>query len=310
MCIGRGAYAVSDVRDDTTLVSEIPGSSVEIYGPYTSPNSGDAPQLRIGDAINTQLLSTTKVGSVNGQVLQPEDSGGAYARTVRFTYPNIVQMLDPDIDLTELFLAGETIVISNAVQRQGTYSYSDTASFTMSSASDGSILVPGDVVAEWSTGQIVTVTNGYAEWQENTGGDDSNTYMRNADFSGSYAITGVSYDGENTVLDLDTVVSVNGAWRSLYQGLPAYVATGIPTLTRPDGVVQFDLSGTYNVGRCVRRQSRLAGARRKLRRCIQGLESNAFHAGPAMDWRFRHPYNPTYEPPYHELCCPERTIRR
>jgi hypothetical protein len=69
LCIGRGAYDVTDIRDDATLCSELDGASVEVYGPNTSPLSGDDPQVFIGDPITQPLLSATASNAINGQVL-------------------------------------------------------------------------------------------------------------------------------------------------------------------------------------------------------------------------------------------------
>lgn len=70
MCIGRGSFDISDVRDDSTLVSSIPGAAVEVYGPGTSPNGG-SPQLTIGSAIGRPVQTAKRITSVNGQVLEP-----------------------------------------------------------------------------------------------------------------------------------------------------------------------------------------------------------------------------------------------
>jgi hypothetical protein len=69
MCIGRGEYTISDVRDDLTPLHDINGSSIEVYKPFTSPNSGDQPQYRIGTAIATPVFNVQEINSVNGQVL-------------------------------------------------------------------------------------------------------------------------------------------------------------------------------------------------------------------------------------------------
>lgn len=70
-CVGRGSYDINsdEVRDGETRVLEIAGESVEIYGPNTSPNSGDEPQMRIGPAINKKVLLVQKSNSVDGQTL-------------------------------------------------------------------------------------------------------------------------------------------------------------------------------------------------------------------------------------------------
>lgn len=73
MCVGRGTYDILDVRDDTTSIAQVEGSSVEVYGPNTSPNSG-SPQMTIGAPITDELLMAKRSNAVNGQTLEP---GGA-----------------------------------------------------------------------------------------------------------------------------------------------------------------------------------------------------------------------------------------
>lgn len=72
-CVGRGYYDISDVRDADTLISEIGGSSVSVYAPFTSPNSGDAPQLQIGDPIIDRVISVTKNVEIDGITLKAEN---------------------------------------------------------------------------------------------------------------------------------------------------------------------------------------------------------------------------------------------
>lgn len=69
MVISRGYGDVEDVREDTTLVDGIVGESVEVYAPFTSPNSGDAPQLTIGSPIGMGLVTAIQCASVTGQTL-------------------------------------------------------------------------------------------------------------------------------------------------------------------------------------------------------------------------------------------------
>lgn len=82
MCLGRGEFEVHDVRDDTTAISTIDGASVEIYGPDTSPNSG-SPVQTIGSAIGRPVLTSKRINSVNGQVLEPSVWVGPYTVELR-----------------------------------------------------------------------------------------------------------------------------------------------------------------------------------------------------------------------------------
>jgi hypothetical protein len=70
MCIGRGSYDISDVRDGDTPLDEVRGARVAFYEPGTSPNSG-TPQLSIGGTINDPVLTVVRSASVNGQTLHP-----------------------------------------------------------------------------------------------------------------------------------------------------------------------------------------------------------------------------------------------
>src|ERR1051326_6374501 len=76
MCIGRGSYTIDQVREDQTPVSQITGMSVEVYGPFTSPNSG-SPVLRIGAAIGEPVRYVKASTSVNGQTLIAPNLTGA-----------------------------------------------------------------------------------------------------------------------------------------------------------------------------------------------------------------------------------------
>ena len=74
--VGRGPLLTpaDGITDGDTLLSEISGSSAAVYAPYTSPNSGDAPQTMIGDAITEPLFITFSSSEVDGETLKaPND---------------------------------------------------------------------------------------------------------------------------------------------------------------------------------------------------------------------------------------------
>ncbi|WP_447988341.1 host specificity factor TipJ family phage tail protein [Achromobacter spanius] len=249
MCIGRGAYQIHDARDDTTPIAQIAGASVEVYAPFTSPNSGDAPQLRIGNAINQPVIASKRINSVNGQVLQPQDVGSAIRREMVFRTPNEVVSQDPELDFTELFIAGEVISIQNAAQTQGSFSYSppDGATFRTDSAMRpawGEVTFAGDHSADWSPGQVVTLSNGAVSWTDHTGGDGDFEYTAAGNVAGVYGVTAVSFSDGLTSVRLDATQN-SAAWAA-FRAAPN-VVSGTPTLTRPSDIIQFDLSGTYTI---------------------------------------------------------------
>ncbi|WP_066420840.1 host specificity factor TipJ family phage tail protein, partial [Bordetella ansorpii] len=262
MCIGRGAYSIQDVRDDTTLVQEISGTSVEVYAPFTSPNSGHAPQLRIGNAIGLPVLAAKRVNSVNGQTLQPPDSGRVIRRPTVFQSPNLILSQDAGIDFTEYFLPGDVIQVSGARQTDGTFSYSvplDAGLFDTGGSSGqewGEMAWPGDHSGDWAAGQLVTMSNAVVRFEVLGGGDAGNNMSVSVNLAGLYPVLSVTYTPPDefsgaegfTTLRFD-VTQNSSAWRELRSRVSP--ATGNPTLSRPSGVILFDLSGQYTINTVV-----------------------------------------------------------
>lgn len=115
MCIGRGTYAIYEAEDGETPVSTIADSSVEVYAPYSSPNSGHAPIYSIGDPIETPVLSVRRSNSANGQILRaPNEYYINGASNISFGFPDYIYCDDSDVDFTEKFEEGETLIVSSA----------------------------------------------------------------------------------------------------------------------------------------------------------------------------------------------------
>ena len=81
MCVGRGYYDISDVRDGDTPAASIGGTDVNFYEPFTSPNSGDSPSLVIGDVVSEKVLLARRSNEVDGITLKA---------------PNEVNLSNPD----------------------------------------------------------------------------------------------------------------------------------------------------------------------------------------------------------------------
>lgn len=127
MCIGRGEFTIAAVRDDLTPIDEITGSSVEVYPPLTSPNSG-APQLRIGAAINEPLRTVRPLNSINGQsLIAPNLTGGGL-----FSGPFLIG----DSSTTEIWC--------NFVAQSGLYAINNTGAQIAQSADIQVGLTPCD----------------------------------------------------------------------------------------------------------------------------------------------------------------------
>lgn len=61
------------ITDGDTLLADITGSSAAVYAPFTSPNSGHAPQTIVGDPIDQALYITAAVNEIDGQTLKAQN---------------------------------------------------------------------------------------------------------------------------------------------------------------------------------------------------------------------------------------------
>lgn len=135
MCVGRGEFVISSVKDDKTLVSEIPGSTVEVYKPGETPYTG-IKQLLIGSAITEDWLNVSKSNAVNGQELFPDNNNetlsnpantGSPSYNIKFFSDGRVQLdggsLTSNQDMPRDFItqyhAGDRIRITDAYAYSG-----------------------------------------------------------------------------------------------------------------------------------------------------------------------------------------------
>lgn len=170
MCIGRGEYAVSSdaIYDDETAITQISGTTVEIYGPDTSPNSGDAAQLTVGTPISREVKNVHKSNSVNGQTLRPPNSANVTGSSdIIFVYPDKIETTG-DYDFDDRFEAGDEITVtvaSDTVTVSSTPTVVDLAgTYSVLSVSNDQIVLsnPALVNSDWTV-------LGTSDEQETTG---------------------------------------------------------------------------------------------------------------------------------------------
>lgn len=245
MCIGRGSYDVSDVRDDNTLVIDIPGTSVEVYGPNTSPNSGHAPQLRLGTAINTPVRDVSRSNSVNGQVLRPPNDQSIRAlNNIYFQTPNLIRT--SAFDFTDKFAAGDTLYVSGAAAYQ---SYINQTK-TLQAYPDGSFrfVIPSNTLpAEYAPGAEIQLTGATFSVTDSDGFWSSTT-----DLGGVYTIasknlvtvTDPEFGGTTYYcrVVLSSPSNINPNWPNVPSGASASVGIRLSS-----GAELYNLSGTYTV---------------------------------------------------------------
>ena len=253
MCVGRGYYDVPtlEVRDDTTRAVEIARTSVEVYSPFTSPNSGDAPQLRIGTAINTPVLNVIRSNSVNGQVLRaPNDQNLRGASNIRFSAPNEIQ-LNPDagLDFTDKFAAGDALTVGGAAEYDS-YS-SETKTIVAFNAGYFRFEIPSSTLPSvYSTGKECVLTG--AQFSQY---DSDGFYSVSYDLSGIYEIASVALESQIITpefgpsytqyycrINLVSPSSVNPKWSEANGSTSTSAGIRVP-----NGAEIYNLSGVYEI---------------------------------------------------------------
>lgn len=117
--VGRGPMdtPAAGITDGDTLLQDISGSSAAVYGPYTSPNSGDAPQVQIGTAITEDLYITVESNEVDGVELKaPNDLAANIGDIATATRAgNVGTITDPtgDAGFGDFIDAGDSAQLEN-----------------------------------------------------------------------------------------------------------------------------------------------------------------------------------------------------
>lgn len=120
--VGRGPLLTpaDGITDGDTLLSEISGSSAAVYAPYTSPNSGDAPQTLVGDPITEPLFITYASNEIDGATLKAPNDINANLSNVGATarrYGNTGTITDPsgDAAFSDFILVGGNAVFTRVI---------------------------------------------------------------------------------------------------------------------------------------------------------------------------------------------------
>jgi hypothetical protein len=113
--IGRGRYDILDFKDGTTPLTSIEGAAASVFGPFTSPNSEDAPVYTVGDGVTGRLMTASRVNSVDGQSLEAPNEGAISFVGATATTGGLVTMpVDYAGDLATLFDPGDTLSLADA----------------------------------------------------------------------------------------------------------------------------------------------------------------------------------------------------
>ena len=123
LCIGNGFYSILDVKDATTRVSDIAGTSVSVYDPGVDIRT--IPVWRSGKTFTDLPFEVVKSRSITGQSLDSPEDALIETNKVYFTSNGEIKRRDTTIDFTTLgIMADETLIISGAVLNDITSNFS------------------------------------------------------------------------------------------------------------------------------------------------------------------------------------------
>lgn len=199
MCLGRGEFEITDIKDGDTFGSTIEGFSTSVYAPGMSLIG--TPQIQIGETFNEAPLVGKKSSAITGQTLKdPTESviDTAIEGTMYPQYPNRLYLVGGGLDAT--FSAGESVVINaeqigvQDVQLSGSTNVERTGVITIGSPVN--IESPNDFKGiQIDTLLIEDTINGLL------------------DLSGRYIVSSISKSGSYAYeITLENPVSANPNW--------------------------------------------------------------------------------------------------
>lgn len=227
MCIGRGEFEITDIKDGDTFGSTIDGFSTSVYAPGMSLTG--TPQIQIGEAFTEAPMVGKKSSAITGQTLEaPTESviDTAIEGTMYPQYPNRLYLVGGGLDAT--FSVGESVVVN--ADRIG------VADVQLS----GSTNVETNGVITIGSAVNIENPNNFKSIQIDTLliQDDLNGLL---DLAGQYAVSSILKSGSFAYeIALINPVSVNPNWALLTEDNLANSST---ILTNNSNSV--DISGNY-----------------------------------------------------------------
>ena len=170
---GRGPLDVNTdgITDGDTLLRDISGSSAAVYSPFTSPNSGDVPQVQIGNAINEGLYITAVSNEVDGAELKANNeinvSTGNSSYATRSGNTGTITDVTGDSGFSDYIAVGETVRLFSIKTDSASYAGEKDLSGDYVVLSVSGVDISVDIstnLAAWSA-----ITSAVAPLKANTG---------------------------------------------------------------------------------------------------------------------------------------------
>lgn len=228
MCLGRGEFEITDIKDGDTFGSTIEGFSTSVYAPGMS--LVDTPQIQIGEAFTEAPLIGKKSSAITGQTL-PDPTETAIDTAIEGTmyaqWPNRLYLdgggLDAIFEIDESIILNSEKIVGKNEQLAGNANIETNGIITI--ATTKNILNP----------------NNFKEIQINTllVEDPVNGLI---DLAGVYQVASISKSGSYVyTVTLSGYTATNPNWLRLTDDSSAVISSILAA-----NIESIDISGTYS----------------------------------------------------------------
>lgn len=226
MCLGRGYYSVSDIRDGDTPFDSIEGASISIYDPGVNIVNG-VPHTQIGDNFNYAPFIAKPSKSINDQLLAVPNELAISSKDLYFQYPNLIKSKTGSVP-------GGLAANDQLLLRGGVFNISDQQ------ISGATLVRPNGTIEINSTQELINYS------ALNRIKIESLLVPLSADayasLAGTYSINSISKSGSTYIIQLGSPAAINRDW-NLIDG----DRSGNISAILSDTTTSINLDGKYSV---------------------------------------------------------------
>jgi Putative phage tail protein len=226
MCLGRGYYSVSDIRDGDTPFDSIEGASISIYDPGVNIVNG-VPHTQIGDNFNYAPFIAKPSKSINDQLLAVPNELAISSTNLYFQYPNLIKSKTGNVP-------GGLAANDQLLLRGGVFNISDQQ------ISGATLVRPSGTVEINSTQELINYS------ALNRIKIESLLVPLSADayasLAGTYSINSISKSGSTYIIQLGSPAAINRDWNLIDENRSGNISAILS-----DTTTSINLDGKYSV---------------------------------------------------------------
>ncbi|MCK4098431.1 hypothetical protein HCY45_04465 [Acinetobacter radioresistens] len=226
MCLGRGYYSVSDIRDGDTPFDSIEGASISIYDPGVNIVNG-VPHTQIGDNFNYAPFIAKPSKSINDQLLAVPNELAISSTDLYFQYPNLIKSKTGNVP-------GGLAANDQLLLRGGIFNISDQQ------ISGATLVRPSGTIEINSTQELINYS------ALNRIKIESLLVPLSADayasLAGTYSINSISKSGSTYIIQLGSPAAINRDWNLIDEDRSGNISAILS-----DTTTSINLDGKYSV---------------------------------------------------------------